>query len=172
MGLWQPNRPFIKPRILKRSSQSDGMIIFVTVKLKQILKKGRRYRWPKPELCPRCGISKLWGHGYVLAYFDGLPAGVLLRRYRCPGCHCVIRLRPKGYFGRFQASIETVRASIWNRVENGRYLPGISWSRQRHWLVALLRNAVAYLGNSWKNRLSEAFDRLMHIGKVPVSGSI
>ncbi|MGA8181523.1 MAG: hypothetical protein WB792_15790 [Desulfobacterales bacterium] len=55
---------------------------------------------------------------------------------------------------------------------NGRYLAGISRSRQRHWLVGLIRNTAVYLGNAWSNRLVEAFSRLQAMGKVPVSSSI
>jgi hypothetical protein len=114
----------------------------------------------------------VWGHGFVLAYFDGVATGIYLRRYRCPECCCVIRLRPRGYFSRFQASIETIRSSLCRRLAYGRYPPGLSRSRQRHWLKALVKNTVAYLGHGFKNRLLAAFDRLMSMGKVPVSGSM
>jgi hypothetical protein len=145
------------------------MIIFVCVRLKEIFNKGKEYAWPRPDRCPRCELSKLWGHGFVLAYFDAMAGGVYLRRYRCPECGCVVRLRPKGYFPRIQASIESIRASICQRVGKGRWPTGSSRSRQRHWFRALIRNAVAYFGNVWKNRLSEAFDQLLCLGVIPVS---
>jgi len=148
------------------------MIIFVTVNFKKLLKQQRDYDWPRPEICPKCAQSGLWGHGYVMTYFDVLAAGVFLRRYRCPGCHCVIRLRPEGYFRRFQASIDTIFCSLTCRLTKGRYLAGISRSRQRYWLVGLIRNTAAYFGNAWSNRLVEAFSLLQAMGKVPVSSSI
>ena len=153
--------------------QGDGvMIIFVCVKLKEIFDKQRDYAWPKPDLCPCCRMSKLWGHGFVPAYFDGFAGQIHLRRYRCPGCGCVIRLRPRGYFRRMQASIRTVRLGLFERIVKGRYLSGLSRSRQRHWLNGLVRNTAAHLGNTWNKRLLEAFDRLLDMGKVPVSSSV
>jgi hypothetical protein len=145
------------------------MIIFVCAKLKEIFDKQRDYVWPRPERCPRCRLSKLWGHGFVWAYFDDVAGGLYLRRYRCPECGCVIRLRPRGYFPRIQASIETIRASLGQRIEQGRWPTGSSRSRQGHWLKGLIQNAVAYLGNAWKGRLLEAFDRLLCLGIIPVS---
>jgi len=148
------------------------MIIFVCVNLKEILIKKQAYPWPKPDVCPRCGMNRVWGHGFVLAYFDGIAVGIYLRRYRCPECCCVIRLRPGGYFPRIQASIETIRSSVSKRIGQGGYLAGLSCSRQRHWLKALIKNTAAYLGHGFRGRLLEAFDRLMDMGKVPVSSSM
>ena len=148
------------------------MIIFVFAELKEILKKQRDYPWPRPDVCACCRASKVWGHGFVLAYFDGFATGIYIRRYRCPGCGCVIRLRPRGYFRRIQASIRTIRKSLYERIVKGRYLPGVSRSRQRHWLNGLVRNTTAHLGNTWTNRLMEAFERLLDMGKVPESSSV
>lgn len=148
------------------------MIIFVSVNLKRLFKHQKKYNWPRPEVCPQCGIDGLWGHGYVLAYFDDLPAGVFLRRYRCHICRCVFRLRPKGFFRRFQASIATIRSSLNGRLSGGRYLSGISKSRQRHWLNGLLRNVTAYLGDRWNRRLLDGFDHLMACGYIPVTCAV
>jgi hypothetical protein len=166
--------PFPPKRGIRRgvSPKMEQMIVFVCVRLKEIFDKQREYAWPRPEQCPRCGLSKLWGHGFVLAYFDGVADGVYLRRYRCPECGCVVRLRPTGYFARIQASIGTIRASLGQRLRRGRWPDGSSGSRQRHWLKALIRNSVAFLGNAWKSRLLEAFDRLLRLGVVPVSRAI
>lgn len=148
------------------------MIYFVTAKLKEIFNKGRDYPWPRPEICPCCKDPKLWGHGFVESYFDGFRDGLVLRRYRCPLCGCIVKLRPKGYFSRFQASISTIRCSISHRLKKGRWPPGLSRSRQGHWLRALRRKVYAYLGHSWTKDLIEAFDHLIAQGKVPVSRSI
>ena len=95
------------------------MIIFFPCVLKEIFKKGRNYPWPKPEKCPHCANYKVWGHGFVEAFFDGYNEPLVLKRYRCPVCGCVMRLRPSGYFKRFQASIKTIRSSIVSRVKTG-----------------------------------------------------
>jgi len=148
------------------------MIYFVTAKLKEIFNKGRDYPWPRPEICPSCKDPKLWGHGFVESYFDGFSDGLLLRRYRCPLCGCIVKLRPKGYFRRFQASISAIRSRLSHRLKAGRWPPGLSRSRQGHWLRALRRKVHAYLGYSWTKGLIEAFDYLIAQGKVPVSRSI
>lgn len=189
MGLWQGahfywigeggevlgDRSTLPPKqgIRIAHSQKDGvMIIFVRAHLKEIFDQERKYAWPRPERCPLCGMCKVWGHGFVLAYFDGIGGGVYLRRYRCPECRCVLRLRPIGFFARIQASIETIRESLWQRLHKGRWPRGSSGSRRRHWLKALTRNAVAFLGNAWNNALMEAFDRLISLGVIPVSRAI
>jgi len=156
----------------KPVSMDGARIIFVCVSLKEIFDQQREFIWPRPDRCLRCGLSKVWGKGFVLAYFDDLAGGVYLRRYRCPECRCVIRLRRQGYFARIQASIETIRSSLGQCIGQGRWLAGSSRGRQRHWLKALIRNTVAYLGNVWKSQLLEGFDRLLCRGVVPVSRSI
>ena len=148
------------------------MILPVVVVLKEIYEKGRDYLWPRPEVCPCCKARRLWGHGFVLAYFDGFASGVLLRRYRCSQCRCVIRLKPQGYFDRFQSSIETIRAIICDLVEKKLSFSGVSRTRKAHWLKALKRKARAYFGDPFENRVLGAFDRLIEMGRIPVSRSI
>ncbi|MEJ2024453.1 MAG: hypothetical protein P8Y00_05485 [Deltaproteobacteria bacterium] len=145
------------------------MIIFVEAKIKDVVFLGRRYAWPRPRLCPRCHDSRVWGHGFVSAYFDGISEGVLLKRYRCPGCGCVMRLRPRGYFPRFQASIARIRFCLSHRLSRGRWPPGLSCSRQRHWLRALRRKIIAYLGDTWNQGIMAAFEFLWRQGMIPVS---
>jgi hypothetical protein len=148
------------------------LIVFVAAKIKEIFSLGRRYAWPRPAFCPRCHDTRMWGHGFVPAYFDGFDEGLLLKRYRCPGCGCVVRLRPRGYFPRFQAPIETIRFSLSHRLSRGRWPPGLSPSRQRHWLKALRRTTIAYLGETWRLGLVGAFDCLLLKGTIPVSRGI
>ena len=81
----------------------------------------------------------------------------------------MIRLRPKGYFRRFQASIACIYESLSRRIGYGSYLPGISRSRQRHWLRALQRQVAAYLGEGFRGRLLEGFLGLAQRGRVPVA---
>jgi len=152
--------------------ETSALILFVAAKIKEIFRLGREYPWPRPEICPRCRQRGVWGHGYVLAYFDGFNEGLFLKRYRCPGCGCVIRLRPEGYLSRFQAPIATIRLRLSHRIKHGRWPPGVSRSRQGHWLRALRRKILAYLGQRWKGRLLEGFDHLLARGINPVSRPI
>ena len=108
----------------------------------------------------------------MAAFFDGFDDEVLLRRYRCPDCRCVLRLRPSGYFKRFQASIVAIRSSIAFRLENGRWPPGSSRTRQGHWFKSLYKKAFAYCGQGVMDRLMEGFDYLIRMGEIPVSRRI
>jgi hypothetical protein len=148
------------------------MIISVLVSIKEIIAKGRDFPWPRPEVCPRCDGHRVWGHGFVPAFFDGFTDQVLLRRYRCPDCGCVLRLRPSGYFKRFQAATQTIRDCIDYRLSNSRWPKGIPHTRQGHWLRSLYRKTLAYFGQGWKGRLLEGFDYLIRMDEIPVSRRI
>ncbi|MBW2251186.1 MAG: hypothetical protein JRF60_11300 [Deltaproteobacteria bacterium] len=108
----------------------------------------------------------------MLAYFDGFYDGIWLKRYRCPVCGTVIRLRPKGYFPRFQSSIETIRSSIIHKQSKDRWLNRIGRTRQLHWLKALRRRMSAVFGNICLYDLKGAFDYFVNAGINPVSRSI
>ena len=101
------------------------MIIFVAASLKEIFRLKTQFPWPRPEMCKRCQSSRVWKHGFVIAYFDGFSKGILIRRFRCDDCRCVMRMRPAGYFPRFQASIETIRSSLSHKILRKTYLIAI-----------------------------------------------
>ena len=142
------------------------MILSVCVKLNEIYSQGREFTWTKPGNCPRCKSVRVWGHGHIMGYFDGFPKGVFLRRFRCPDCGCVIRMKPQGYFLRFQASIHKIRSCIAQRLAS-RWCGDLSASRQRHWLQALKRNVVAVFGVGFD--VMNGFERLIQIGFIPIS---
>ena len=148
------------------------MIIFVDVSLKEIFNLKEKFPWPRPETCPNCNSFRVWKHGFVIAFFDGFESGVSIRRYRCPDCRCVMRMRPVGYFSRFQSSISTIRSSISYKFFHGKWHDWISKSRQRHWFVALKRKIRAYFGDMWKKGPLNAFDSLIAVGINPASRSI
>lgn len=148
------------------------MIIFISVNLKEILKKKKKYPWKRPGACPKCEADKVWGHGYVQVYFDRFYEGIYLKRYRCPVCGTVIRLRPKGFFPRFQAPIATIRSSIILKQSKNRWIEGIGRTRQLHWVKALRRRICAFFGNICPYDLKGAFDYFVTAGINPVSRSI
>jgi len=155
-----------------RPQQSETMILFVNVILKQIFVMGQNYPWTRPEKCPCCGNWKVWGHGFVRTLFQGYDTPLLLKRYRCPVCGCIIKLRPSSHFSRFQSSIHTIRSTLSNRIKNGTWPPGSAKSRQRYWLSNLKRQIHAHLTGVWQNQLMAAFDCLLSQGKIPVSRCI
>ena len=146
------------------------MVIPVSAILNEIFRQGRNYNWKKPTKCPRCHSVRVWGHGFVAAFFDGFDESLMLRRYRCPDCKCILRMKPKGYFLYFRAPIERVRACLCGKLSSGRWPCGLSVSRQRHWLSALKRKATAFFGVG--TDLMAAFDTLCSMGQIPVSRSL
>ena len=148
------------------------MVIFFSVILKELFLLGRDYSFPRPAGCPRCNGIRLWGHGFVTAYFDGYDQPFSLKRYRCPDCRCVLRLRPEGYFKRFQAPITTIRKAVALKVRRGKWVAGIGRSRQRHWFRSLCKRIKAYLTDTWREGIVAGFDYLLELGRVPVSRTI
>jgi len=98
--------------------------------------------------------------------------GLWFKRYRCPLCGTVIRIRPRGYFPRFQSSIKTIHTSISLKESKNRWLEGISRSRQLHWMKALRRRVCAVYGDVCQYGLAEAFRRFAGMGVVGVSRAI
>ena len=148
------------------------MIHFVDVVLKVIFIQGRDFFWQRPSECPRCTNWKVWGHGYVQAIFEGFNAPLWLKRYRCPECGCIIQMRPSSYFSRFQSSREVIRSALAWRITHGKWPPDQFSGRMRHWLRNLRRQIRAYLTEKWKSGLMKGFDRLVAMGRIPVSRSI
>jgi len=145
----------------------------VEVCVKTLLEVGRQYPWQRPQRCPKCQGLRVWGHGYVEAYFDEAgSACVLLKRYRCPECGVVIRMRPSGYWRRIQATVAAVRQCVLHRLEKGRWPPGSNPARQRHWLGALKRQVRTHLGISYAERIAEGFSELLRRGVCAVSRAV
>ena len=149
------------------------LILFVEVCVKRLVGLGRKYPWEKPERCPKCGGVRVWGHGYVTAYFDEAGSqSVDLKRYRCPECRVVIRVRPVGYWRRIQAAVAAVRRCVMDRLEKGRWPPGSNPARQRHWLRALKRQVRTHLGMSYAQSLAQGFAELLRRGVCAVCRAV
>lgn len=149
------------------------LILFVEVCVKTLVELGRQYRWERPARCPKCQGDRVWGHGYVEAYLDEAgSACVFLKRYRCGECGVVIRLRPSGYWKRIQATVASVRRSVVERLEKGRWPPGCNSARGRHWLCGLRRQVRTHLGMSYAERLAEGFAELLRRGVCAVSRAV
>ena len=168
---WRP--PSLRSGAKLHASGEQVLILFMDLCVKTLVGLGRNYRWQRPERCPRCSGARVWGHGFVSAYSD--PAGaqcVFLKRYRCPECRVVIRVRPSGYWKRIQASVTAVQQCVMHRIGTGRWPPGSNPPRQRHWLRALKRQVRAHLGMSYEERLAEGYEELLRRGISAVSRSV
>ena len=148
------------------------MIAFFSLNLNEIAKSPREYAWPRPDGCSRCGHHTVWCHDFVRVIFEGFADELCMRRYRCPRCGCVIRLRPEGFFARHQSDAATIRAALGHRLAKGFWPCGCVANRARHWLAALKRNAVALFGLPALHDLMAAFDRLISMGRVPVRRAV
>jgi hypothetical protein len=147
------------------------MISFVDVALKAIFSQGRNFLWQRPAKCLRCANWKVWGHGHVQRNFEGFSVPLWLKRYRCPECHCIIQMRPTSHFSRFQSSRNAIHSALVERIIRGKWPPGHS-GRMRHWLRNLRRQIRVHLTEKWKSGLLKGFDRLVTMGRVPISRSI
>jgi hypothetical protein len=148
------------------------MIIECNVSIKEILEQGKKFKWVKPDICPCCKDSVLWGHGVVLCFFAHFISGIYLKRYRCNSCSSVIKLKPLGFFKRFQTPINTIRKSIRERLTKKQILYNSPRANQDYWLRNLKKNVRVILGEKWKHRLLDGFDKLLLEGQIPVSISI
>ena len=166
------SHPPIKQRGLFALQKNRNMIQFAVVILKEIFDQGRNFSWDRPPKCPKCDSVKVWGHGFVSAYFDCFDTPLLLKRYRCPDCGCVITMRPASHFSGFQSSIATIRSALQHRINRGNWPPGLAPARMRYWLRNLKRQIRAHLPQSWKSGLMVSYDYLLGMGKIPVSRSI
>jgi len=110
------------------------LILHFAIEIKLLFLMGKSYPWPRPDVCPCCGGRRLWGHGYTSRYFDGYPGLIWLKRYRCVDCHSVHTLRPKDHWRRFQATVATIITSLKIKIEEDRWIDGLSRQRQQYWL--------------------------------------
>jgi hypothetical protein len=153
--------------------KNEVLILSMDLCVKTLVELGRKYPWQPPERCPKCGGVRVWGHGFVAAYFDEAGSHcVYLKRYRCPQCRVVIRMRPSGYWRRIQAAVAAVRECVLDRLEKGRWPPGSNSARGRHWLRALKRQVRTHLGMSYAERIAEGFLELLRRGVCAVSRAV
>jgi hypothetical protein len=115
------------------------MVVHTNIDLERLSKEGKNFNWEKPCYCPNCKNCSLWGHGFVLAYFDDFAEGCYLKRYRCICCGCVITLRPQGYWSRFRASITKIFQSLYHRLTLCKWPVNVSRQRGDHWLNNFIR---------------------------------
>lgn len=154
------------------ATQARTLVHRVPIDVKSLAQRGRAFPWPRPVMCFRCDGLRIWGHGFVESSFDDYATPLLLRRYRCPDCGLVIRMRPAAYWQRMQASIAAIRTALLQRLRHGRWPPGISTARARLWLRGLRQQVTAHLSQWWRGRLAKAFDKLQDLGICAVSRSV
>ena len=150
------------------------MSLFLMVCIKQLFELGKKYPFPRPPTCLRCGSTRIWGHGFKDAYYDGYSSALPQRRYVCADCGCIYMLRPFGYWPRHHASATMILSTVCKRIQDGVWRANALLSRQRrqHWFRALSRNIKAHLGMDFEGDYLDGFYELLHQGRIPVARAV
>lgn len=140
--------------------------------VKEIFRQGRKCPFPRPRLCLRegCRSTRIWGHGFVIRYFDDCNGFVELRRWRCPDCGALYVMRPFGYWPRHRAPIRIILKNLCHRILRGSWdkTSGLSRQRQGHWMRALKTNIPAQLGMNFGGGTMAGFHELVPLLGVPI----
>lgn len=112
------------------------MIVAIDTTIHEISDSGAFFKWPSCH-CEKCS-QKMWGHGYVDRYFEGISGPVRIKRLICPGCGIVLIFRPKAFFSRFQSSIENIFNILCTRLQTGFWPRGFIRQRGWYWLKRLM----------------------------------
>jgi hypothetical protein len=145
------------------------LVLHVAVDVQSLVELGKRYPWPRPSRCLSCSSSRLWGHGYVLRYFEGFVRPLWIRRLRCPDCHTVYTLRPDLFPRRFRYSLVTILSSLMSRITDHRWLPVLPRQNQQYWFTGLRTQSMRV-----KNILSPdtvTLNEIILSGFIPASHS-
>ena len=156
--LRNPNRP---------SQKGFSLILHFAVDVKRLVREGKEYPWLKPPRCPCCDGLRLWGHGYVLRYFEGISFGLWMKRFRCPDCRAVHTCRPVGFYRGFSYSIETILLSLLEKIHHGRWLRCLSRQSQQYWWRGL-RLQASRLQNLINPDMA-VLRTLLGAGQIPVT---
>lgn len=138
----------------------------MSASLAELMSQGKLSPWPRPEWCPRCGSARLWGHGFVLRYFDGCVDAVPMKRWRCPDCRAVHTCRPVDYWRRFLACMNTIIESLTAKLAGHQWRCDISRQRQQYWFRGFrIQSLVDGLPGA-------ALDTLIATGVIPPTHSL
>ncbi len=145
------------------------MVLHVAVDVQRLFELGKNYPWPRPERCPSCKSSRLWGHGYVQRYFEGFLLPLWVKRLRCPDCRTVYTLRPDLFYRGFRHCILTILFSLMTRIGDGRWLLSIPRQNQQYWYRGLRLQAVRIRNIVFPDMT--ALNEIISSGFIPVSHS-
>lgn len=133
---------FEGPRSPHPNNRDSVIILSFAVDFNLLKEQEKRYPWPHLGRCPACKGPRLWGHGYVLRYFDGHLEAMWLKRYRCPECGAVHTARPHTHYRRFWAPITTIFETLFTKAVTGKWCKGVSMQRQRYWWNGFQKQAA------------------------------
>ena len=157
-----PNQP---------SQKSYPLILHFEVDVKRLVEEGKDYPWPRQKICPnpKCHSRRLWGHGYVLRYFEGFTHGLWMKRYRCPDCKAVHTCRIQQFYKGFHYSISSILFSLLNRIIDGKWLKCLSRQVQQYWYKGFSFQACRH--RNCMDPDIEVLRELFHKVLIPVTHS-
>lgn len=120
------------------------MIVALSATIQEISDQGEHFNWPVLD-CEKCSY-RMWGHGFVVRYFEGISSGLRIKRLICHGCGMVVVFRPKGFFARFRSLVSEIYSTLCFRLRSGHWPKGFSRQRGWYWLRCLM-SAVVFAGN-------------------------
>lgn len=113
------------------------MIVAITATALDLTNLGSSFKWPG-HTCEKCS-RKMWGHGFVDRYFEGLSYSIRIKRLICPHCGMVVVFRPREFWPRFRSSIGAIYSALIMRLQSGFWPVGFKRQRGWHWLSRLMR---------------------------------
>ena len=126
-----------EPPLTVTLSKSCILVLHFPVDVKDLYELGKRYPWPKPSRCSRCGSVRLWGHGFATRYFEGFPDWLWVQRFRCPECNAIHTCRPLGFLKGIRYSAEVVFSCLLRKITESRWVKGVERQNQQYWYRCL-----------------------------------
>ena len=136
-----------------------AMVSFSNVDWRRLAADGKRYKWNRPS-CPNHCSCRLWGHGRVSRYFDGLAEVLYVQRFRCRECRSVITIRPREHWARYQAPVSWIFEVLRHRLSMLKWPEGVTRQRAGHWLRKFVSKiAMDFPGADLLVTLDRLYDR-------------
>ena len=116
------------------------MIVLTKYNVKDVAAQGKGFNWCRLKCCKKCK-SKVWGHGFVYRFFNGIINAVPIKRWICSSCGTVYVCVPVNYWTRYQESISKIFKFLIYRVTHHKWPPETTRQRGGHWMNKLINNA-------------------------------
>ena len=139
------------PKFHKPPKGRKTLLLLFRIDLQKIQELGKKYPWEKPKVCPSCKSIRLWGHGFVLRYFQECTLGIWMKRWRCPDCGAVHTSRPCEYPLGFQYPKKSINRSLLTKLGGNPFVLDIPRQNQQYWMKAF--KFQSKLGENWLSPL-------------------
>lgn len=116
------------------------MIVVLNATIQEVANLGESFKWPSCQ-CEKCS-RKMWGHGFVGRYFEGISDLVRIKRLICPDCGVVVTFRPQQFYSRFRSSIIEIFEALNTRLETGFWPDGFKRQRGWYWIKKLMSTVL------------------------------